>query len=209
MLNPDVTYWFPLRIRHSSVPRLMTLKDYLDREEGILETYVPMEYRTENYHTELVPVINNIIFVRCTYNTLKALRQNQTRYEPLRYIMHFVSDGKTSMPEVMYVPDTMMQTFIRVTKDKQDNVIFLDNLEFACKPGTKVCITDGVYTGVVGVVKHIKKNLCVVVAIEGVAAAAIMYVPRKHLRYMKEEEELMSEGERKQSLPKQPAMALT
>ena len=187
MLNPDVTYWFPLRIRHSSVPRLMTLKDYLDKEDGVFETYVPMEYRTENYHTELVPVINNIIFVRCTYNTLKALRQNQTRYEPLRYIMHFVSDGKTSMPEVMYVPDTMMQTFIRVTKDKQDNVIFLDNLEFACKPGAKVCITDGVYTGVVGVVKHIKKNLCVVVAIEGVAAAAIMYVPRKHLRYVKED----------------------
>ena len=195
MLDHDTTYWFPLRIRHSSTPRLMKMKSLLDAEEGVVETYVPMEYRTENYHTELVPVINNIIFVRSTYNTLKTIRQNQTLYEPLRYIMHFVSDGKRSMPEVMYVPDTMMQTFIRVTKDKQDNVIFLDNLEFACKPGTKVCITDGFYTGVVGVVKHIKKNLCVVVAIDGVAAAAIMYVPRKHLRYIKEEEERMSEIE--------------
>ena len=32
-----------------------------------------------------------------------------------------------------------------------------------------------------------KKNLCVVVAIDGVAAAAIMYVPRKHLRYIKDD----------------------
>ena len=48
----------------------------------------------------------------------------------------------------------------------------------------KVCITDGFYTGVVGVVKHIKKNLCVVVAIEGVAAAAIMHVQRQHLKYV-------------------------
>ncbi|MBR5432850.1 MAG: hypothetical protein IK117_00265 [Bacteroidales bacterium] len=189
MLNPDATYWFPLRIRHSSTPRLMTMKSMLDSEECVAETYVPMEYRTENYHTELMPVINNLIFVRTTYNSLKEIRQNQTKYEPLRYIMHYVSDGKNRILEVMYVPDAMMQTFIRVTKDKQDNVIFLDNLEFACKPGTKVCITDGVYTGVVGVVKHIKKNLCVVVAIEGVAAAAIMYVPRKHLRYVTEEEE--------------------
>ena len=184
MLNQDATYWFPLRVCHSSTPRLMSLKDALDKEECVVETYVPMEYRTENYHTELVPVINNLIFVRTTYNSLKEIRQNQTKYEPLRYIMHYVTDGKNRISEVMYVPDVMMQTFIRVTKDRQDNVIFLDNLEFACKPGAKVCITDGFYTGVVGVVKHIKKNLCVVVAIEGVAAAAIMHVQRQHLRYV-------------------------
>lgn len=184
MLDHDAIYWFPLRIRHSSTPRLMTMKDLLDKEDGVMETYVPMEYRTEDYHTELVPVINNIIFVRSTYNNLKDIRQNQSRLEPLRYIMHPVFDGKETISEIVYVPDVMMQTFIRVTKDRQNNVIFLDNLEFACKPGAKVCITDGFYTGVVGVVKHIKKNLCVVVAIEGVAAAAIMHVQRQHLRYV-------------------------
>ena len=189
MFDNDATYWFPLRIRHSNPSRLLSLKAMLDEEKGIAETYVPMEYRTENYHTELVPVINNIIFVRSTYNVLKEIRQNQVRYEPLRYIMHKVSDGKESATEVMCVPDKMMQTFIRITQNRQNNVIFLDNLEFACKPGAKVCITDGIYTGVIGVVKHIKKSLCVVVAIEGVAAAAIMYVPRKHLRYVTEEDE--------------------
>ena len=188
MLNRDAILWFPLRVRHSSTPRLMTMKERLEREDGITETYIPMEYRTENFHTELVPAINNIIFVRCTYNNLKDIRQNQQLFEPLRYIMHPVFDGKETTSEVLYVPDHMMRTFIRVTSERQSNVIFLDNLDFACKPGMKACITEGLYTGVVGVVKRIKKNLCLVIPIEGVIAAAILHVPRKNLRYISDEE---------------------
>lgn len=188
MLNRDTTLWFPLRVRHSSTPRLMAMKHLLEKEATVSETYIPMEYRTENFHTELVPAINNIIFVRTTYNHLKDIRQNQHLFEPLRYIMRPVFDGKETTSEVLHVPDSMMKTFIRVTSERQSNVIFLDNLDFACKPGMKACITEGLYTGVMGVVKRIKKNLCIVIPIEGVAAAAIMHVPRKHLRYISDVE---------------------
>lgn len=188
MLNRDTTLWFPLRVRHSSTPRLMAMKHMLEKEATVSETYIPMEYRTENFHTELVPAINNIIFVRTTYNHLKDIRQNQHLFEPLRYIMRPVFDGKETTSEVLHVPDSMMKDFIRVTSERQSNVIFLDNLDFACKPGMKACITEGLYTGVMGVVKRIKKNLCIVIPIEGVAAAAIMHVPRKHLRYISDVE---------------------
>jgi hypothetical protein len=188
MLNRDTTLWFPLRVRHSSTPRLMAMKHLLEKEATVSETYIPMEYRTENFHTELVPAINNIIFVRTTYNHLKDIRQNQHLFEPLRYIMRPVFDGKETTSEVLHVPDSMMKDFIRVTSERQSNVIFLDNLDFACKPGMKACITEGLYTGVMGVVKRIKKNLCIVIPIEGVAAAAIMHVPRKHLRYISDAE---------------------
>ena len=188
MLNRDTTLWFPLRVRHSSTPRLMAMKHMLEKEATVSETYIPMEYRTENFHTELVPAINNIIFVRTTYNHLKDIRQNQHLFEPLRYIMRPVFDGKETTSEVLHVPDSMMKDFIRVTSERQSNVIFLDNLDFACKPGMKACITEGLYTGVMGVVKRIKKNLCIVIPIEGVAAAAIMHVPLKHLRYISDAE---------------------
>lgn len=166
----------------------MAMKHMLEKEATVSETYIPMEYRTENFHTELVPAINNIIFVRTTYNHLKDIRQNQHLFEPLRYIMRPVFDGKETTSEVLHVPDSMMKDFIRVTSERQSNVIFLDNLDFACKPGMKACITEGLYTGVMGVVKRIKKNLCIVIPIEGVAAAAIMHVPLKHLRYISDAE---------------------
>lgn len=189
MLDRNATYWFPLRVRHSSPARLQTMKERLDKEEHVLDTYIPMEYRTENNHTALVPAISNIIFVRSTYNQLREIRQNQYLYEPLRYIMQPTHDdqgGATS--EALHVPDHMMQQFIRVTKDRCDNVILLDNLSFACKPGMKAQIIEGFYTGVTGVIKRIKKNLCLIIPIEGVAAAAILHVPRKHLRYISDEE---------------------
>ena len=188
MLNRRATYWYPLRVRHSHHSRLMAMKERLDQEELVQKTYVPMIYQTENDHTSLVPAINNIIFVRSTYNNLTQMRKNQFLYEPLRYIMRPVFDGKETTSEALYVPDGMMQTFIRLTEERRDNIIFLDNLDFACKPGMKARITDGPYTGVTGVVKRIKKNLCVIIPIERVAAVAIMHVPRAHLRYISDEE---------------------
>ncbi len=188
MLDRRTTYWYPLRVRHAHLSRLMAMKERLDKEELVRKTYVPMIYQTENDRTRLVPAINNIIFVRSTYDALTEIRKNQFLYEPLRYIMHPVFDGKDTTTEALYVPDGMMQKFIRVTEEQRDNIIFLDNLDFACKPGMKARITDGPYTGVTGVVRHIKKNLCVIIPIERVAAVAIMHVPREHLRYISDNE---------------------
>ncbi len=190
MLDRKALYWYPLRVRNSTPPRLMTMKERLDHEEKVSETYIPMEYRTEKNRTRLVPAINNIIFVRSTYNDLVEIRSNLELYEPLRYIMHPVTEKRATHYEALYVPDTMMQDFIRVTAERQDNVIFLDNLDFAFKPGIRAQITDGPYTGVTGIVKHIKKSLCVIIPIEGVAAVGIMHVPRHHLRYIAEKKEV-------------------
>lgn len=52
----------------------------------------------------------------------------------------------------------MMDQFIRVTDSRHDDVIFLDNPDFAFKPGIKACITEGLYAGVVGEVKRIQKT---------------------------------------------------
>lgn len=180
--------WYPLRVSYTSESRLMRLKEMLDHEERIEQTYVPMEYRTKNFQTQLVPAINNIIFVRATFDDLNLVRHDSYQYEPLRYIMRPVIEGKWEHTEVLSVPTKMMDQFMRVTNIRSSEVIYLDNPDFAFKPGVKACITEGMYAGVVGEVKRIQKNLCLVVAIQNVAAAAILHVPRRNLRYMTDEE---------------------
>ena len=81
-----------------------------------------------------------------------------------------------------------MSDFIRVTAEQNERVVFLNNLEYACKPGARVQITEGAFAGVKGGVKSFKKHLCVVIPIKDVAAVAITNVPKKHLLYLKEEE---------------------
>ena len=187
MFDKAIVSWFPLRVSYSSASRLMKLKELLAQEDGVVDTYVPMAYKTINFETVLAPVIDNLLFVRVDYEHLRKIKENRAIFEPLRYIMHPVLVDDVLRSEVLYVPDGQLKDFIRVTKEQNDNVIFLKNMDFACKPGTTVQITKGMFAGVKGVVKSIKKHLCVVLPIKDVMAVAIINVPKKDLIYLKDE----------------------
>lgn len=186
MLDKTTVSWFPLRISYSSASRVIKFKKLLEEEEGVMETYVPMAYKVVDFQTVLAPVIDNMIFVRVDYDHLSRIKENKMVYEPLRYIMHPVLDDDMRHMEVLTVPDAQMKDFIRVTKEQSENVIFLKNMDFACKPGVTVQITKGIFAGVKGVVKSIKKHLCVVLPIKDVVAVAIINVPKKDLIFFKD-----------------------
>lgn len=189
MLNETDIHWFPLRISHSSTPRLMRLKALLDNEDVVLQTFVPMEFRrVSDTSMAFVPAISNLIFVRITLQNLRVIKANKQLYEPLRYIMRTVIDADDRrQSEVLYVADAKMDDFIRVSSIATDQVVFLNNLDFACRPSALVQITEGPFAGVKGRIKSFKKHLCVVIPIEDVAAVAITNVPKKHLIYLPEE----------------------
>jgi len=190
MLKDTDTHWFPMRINHASPTLLKKLKGLLDEEGAIEKTYIPLTYRkTDATSMDFAPAITNYIFVRITLQQLQSIKKNKALYEPLRYIMHPVYDEDYNKhSEVVYITDKRMDDFIRVVSDANDQVVFLNNLQFACKPGQKVQITDGVFAGVKGVIKSFKKHLCVVIPIENVTAVAITNIPKKHLRYLSDEE---------------------
>ena len=77
----DPKTWFPMRVTYQ---REMKVKAELDRL-GI-ENFVPMRYKvvdgdTDNPHRELVPAINNLIFVRSTQELVSELKQkNESPY---------------------------------------------------------------------------------------------------------------------------------
>ena len=190
MIDKNKTLWFPMRVRYSSAPRMLALRDELNRMG--CECYIPMEYRQIGEHTKFVPRISNLIFLHAPYTYISQIKQ-QPEFINLSYIMHNVPFEKTKTSEALYVPEKMMNDFIRVTNEQNEQVVFLDNMDFACKPGAHVKITEGAFAGVEGVVKSIKKHLCVVLPIKGVVAVAITNVPKKNLMYIKDGSETETE----------------
>ena len=183
-MNRHSLLWDPMRVSYSSPSRLLQLRDRLGVEPSVHETYVPMEYRLTAGGMRLVPAIDNLLFLHTTYHDLSCLRASGL-YAPLRYIMRPVLDaGGTQHTEVLTVPDAQMAQFIRVTSERSDKVVYLRNLAYACRPGARVQIAEGPFRGVEGIVRSMKKHLCVVVPVGDVAAVAITGVPRRHLIYI-------------------------
>lgn len=190
MISENDIHWFPLRLSYASLTLLERIKALLDSESTVEATYVPLSFiKVSDTKMDFSPLMANILFIRTTLKSLKAIKANKTLYEPLRYIMHSVYDEKYNRStEVLYIPDRQMNDFISVTSQANDQVVFLDNLDYACRPSQNVQITDGPFAGVCGRIKRIKGNVCVVIPIEQTVAVAVLNIPRKHLRYFSDQE---------------------
>ena len=175
----DPKIWFPMRVTYQ---REMKVKTELDRL-GI-ESFVPMTYKmvdadTDNPRRELVPAINNLIFVHSSQERISHLKSSNKVLEPLRYII----DQTAQQPHIiMTVPDRQMQNFMRVASRTDDSVMFLDDESVVGKEGKRVEIIGGVFEGVTGVIRRVKRCKRVVVEIEGVASVAIAFVLAVWLR---------------------------
>lgn len=190
MLKEDLQRWFPMRIRNSSLTRLKKMKERLDKHQDIDETYVPLGFiKVNQTKMDFAPFLLNFIFVRSTFAKLVSVKSNLDQFEPLRFVMHPVFDDKFNRHyEVLYISDKHMEDYMRVTAEENEKVIFLDNLDYACKPSREVQITEGQFAGVIGRIKRIGGARCVVLPIGREIAPAIVDVPNKYLRYLTEDE---------------------
>ena len=176
----DPKTWFPMRVTYQ---REMKVKAELDRL-GI-ENFVPMRYKVvesqNDGDTELrrVLAISNLIFVRSTQERLSELKRRNEVLKPLRYMMDHTAVGEHT---IMTVADRKMENFMRVASRTDDSVIFLDNETVVGKEGKCVEIMGGVFEGVKGVIRRVKRCKRVVVEIEGVASVAIAYVRAELLK---------------------------
>ena len=170
----DPKIWYPMRVTYS---REIKVKAELDRLE--IENFVPMTYKlvcadNGNPHRELVPAINNLIFVRSTQGRISELKTSNEVLEPLRYMMDHTAE---KAHEIMTVPDRQMENFMRVASMTDDSVMFLDENTIVGKEGKRVKIMGGMFEGVEGVIRRVKRCKRVVVALDGIASVAIAYVP--------------------------------
>ena len=185
----DPKIWFPMRVTYQ---REMKVKAELDRL-GI-ECFVPMRYKVvelpfeklrirnggdTELRRELVPAINNLIFVRSTQERISGLKASNEVLEPLRYMMDRTASREHA---IMTVGDREMENFMRVASRTDDSVMFLDEETVVGKEGKRVEIMGGAFEGVKGVIRRVKRCKRVVVEIEGVASVAIAYVPAGMLK---------------------------
>ena len=178
----DPKMWFPMRVTYQ---REMKVKAELDRL-GI-ENFVPMRYKVVESQNDgdmelrrvLVPAISNLVFVRSTQERMSELKRRNEVLEPLRYMMDYTASQEHA---IMTVADGEMENFMRVASRTDDSVIFLDNETVVGKEGKCVEIMGGVFEGVKGVIRRVKRCKRVVVEIEGVASVAIAYVRAELLK---------------------------
>ena len=170
----DPISWFPMRVTYS---RELKVKAELDRLA--IENFLPMTYKlldadTENPHRDLVPAINNLIFIHSSKDRISSLKSTNAVLQPLRYMM----DQTAQQPHtIMTVPDAQMQNFMRVASKTDDSVMFLNDETVVGKVGKHVLITGGIFDGVTGVIRRVKRCKRVVVELEGIATVAIAFVP--------------------------------
>ncbi len=190
----DPKIWFPMRVTYQ---REMKVKAELDRL-GI-ECFVPMRYKVvelpfdslrvrdggdTELRRELVPAINNLIFVRSTQERISGLKASNEVLEPLRYMMDRTASRENAF---MTVGDREMENFMRVASRTDDSVMFLDEETVVGKEGKRVEIMGGAFEGVTGVIRRVKRCKRVVVELEGIASVAIAFVPAGLLREIGEE----------------------
>ena len=167
--------WYPMRVTYN---RELLVKACFD-ELGI-ECFVPMKHEMDEEgfsgNERMVPAIHNLIFVHSTQERITALKMERIDFAPLRYMMDHTSNGVT---KIMTVPDTEMDNFIKAVSVRDHPAFVVDDSDYFSKIGKMVRFKEGQFKDVVGVVKRIKRNRCVVVRIQGVAAAIIANVPNR------------------------------
>ena len=170
----DPISWFPMRVTYSRELKVTAELDRLAIENFLPMTYKLLDADTENPHRDLVPAINNLIFIHSSKDRISSLKSSNAVLQPLRYMM----DRTVQQPHtIMTVPDAQMQNFIRVASKTDDSVMFLNDETVVGKEGKHVLITGGVFDGVTGVIRRVKRCKRVVIELEGIATVAIAFVP--------------------------------
>jgi hypothetical protein len=185
MINNQDPHWFPMRVAYGNTRRLLALSQLLEERHRI--HYIPMEYVTKGEKVELVPAVSNLLFIQTNLEDLLNLKKT-AEFKDFRFIMRPIPDNRDRQQEVVWVRDREMEDFIRVTTERNEKVLYLNNLDFALRPGARVEVKDGPFAGVQGIVKSIQKHLCVVLPVGGVVAVAILNIPKKSLIYLPQED---------------------
>lgn len=169
MNKSTAVFWYPLRVTYS---RELLLKKALDAEN--IENFIPMHYeyvkKADRKVRKLVPVVHNLVFVHSSLACIDRIKQSFGLSLAVRYII----DRETNQPLV--VPEVQMRSFIAVSGNYEEQIVYLDPAITALQKGDRVRITGGIFEGVEGIILRVKGDRRVSVCIKGVMAVATAYV---------------------------------
>ncbi|MBO1362871.1 UpxY family transcription antiterminator [Prevotella sp. A2931] len=185
LFSNNEIHWFLLSPNYR---RELKIKQYFE-SKGIA-CFVPMQhtYRIIAGKKRLVtvPVISNYLFVKSTYDRLKAEKQTLEQLDmPFKFRMDTMSHHQP-----IVISDRLMEDFITVCQNQHCKFVGYDK-QADIKKGDLVEIVSGPFAGVQGYYARPFKDKCVVVLIENVAAVCTTYIPPKALRLVGKQGELV------------------
>lgn len=170
MLHKDnEVLWYAMR-----VPYRNELKVQLKLQEKGIETFIPKRKKIVKKRGktsyELLPAVNNLIFVHSSLSVIKGLKQEILN---LQYLVN-KSEGESIK---IVVRDNEMQNFIK-TVESLEEATYLSPEEINIEKGTKVRIIGGNFDGVEGIFVKVKgkRNKKVVVILDKLLAVVIAEV---------------------------------
>lgn len=171
MLHKDnEVLWYAMR-----VPYRNELKVQLKLQEKGIETFIPKRKKIVKKRGktsyELLPAVNNLIFVHSSLSVIKNLKQEILN---LQYLVN--KSGYESIKIV--VRDNEMQSFIKAVENLEEEITYLSPEEINIEKGTRVRIIGGNFDGVEGIFVKVKgkRNKKVVVMLDKLLAVVIAEV---------------------------------
>ena len=156
-----------------------------DFEKMNFKTYMAMrsvEYE-EGGHLKYkdVEIIPQLLFVCCPQKALDAYKE--THDKDFMVYRHKVLDkGGFPVLRPAPIPEVQMKAFIFITSTGNGkDVEYFGDVMPQFEEGERVRVTDGIYKGLEGYVKRIKRDRKLLVALEGIAVVAISNIPMSYL----------------------------
>lgn len=168
-------HWYALRVFRN---RINGIKAQI--ETSGRETYRPMKVvdavEGGALHYKEVALIPALLFLKSDLTYVKELR-----YKNFGQLMVYTGAATT---EPAAIPDNQMEAFMKATSaygNKDVEVLEDEKGMELFRAGQPVRVINGIYKGATGVVKRIRKDRKLLVAIEGVAVIAISRIPLEFL----------------------------
>lgn len=155
IITDSSLHWYAAKIHYRSAP---SFAEFLS-SRGV-KTYIAKK------------VLSNVVFIHTTEERIKRIKADD------RFNIYMYNHVGGNEPQV--IPDREMEVFI-IISSAGDEVIDLGSDAPFYHEGQKVRVIDGIFKGAEGVVKRIKGDRRLIVAVSGVAAVATSYIPPQFL----------------------------
>ncbi len=167
----DEARWYALRVFKG---RIFRVKARI--EEKGQKTYMAMRMvdRIEDghLHYDEVQIVPSLLFVKCPLNWLKGFKEEN----PEDFMVYRDRGEQDPTP----IRDEEMELFMYITSTDHGRDVSYYGPALPAE-GERVRVTDGIYKGATGVVKRIKRDRKLLIAVEGVAVVAISHIPISYL----------------------------
>lgn len=174
-------HWYALRTTYG---REKKAYDYLVAH-GV-EAYLPLLKSVKlvdgKRATVEEPRIPNIFFAHGTEDELKVFVYDNVNLPFLRFYYRHSNVGQSTASVPLVVPNCQMDSLKIICAAESDDIVATPEVIERFKEGQQVCITDGKFKGVTGIVTRYQSQQRVGIIIDGLLTICTAYIPSAFLK---------------------------